>query len=312
MPTKPEPAVLHTAQGDLHALIHHPDADAASTRTASAEGLRPGIVLVDGSGDGTADGWGRWPDAIAACGAVVLSHDKPGCGDSPGDWRTQDFDDRAAESLAALELLRKQPGVDPERVGLLGISQGGWICQQAAAVGGAAVAFIVTISGPGETALQQERHRIGEALEHDAEAMAWVDERARRLVAGEAPERILADQLLYADRPWFTTATEYAYETADLLAFAGRIARFDPAEVLPRVHCPVFAAFGGADDMVPVHSSVAVYAQRLPQDPRHALVVYSRADHNLFVEARDEHVPLAGQLAPGFFPMLADWLATAI
>jgi hypothetical protein len=131
-------------------------------------------------------------------------------------------------------------------------------------------------------------------------------------VAGEAPERILADQLQYADRPWFTTATEYAYETADLLAFASRIARFDPAEVLPQVQCRVFAAFGGADDMVPVQSSVAVYAQRLPQDPRHALVVYPRADHNLFVEARDEQVPLARQLAPGFFPMLADWLATAV
>src|SRR6185312_6294410 len=98
--------------------------------------------------DGTADGWGRWPDAIAGCGTVVLSHDKPGCGGSPGDWRTQDFAERAEESLAALELLRKQPGVDPERVGLFGVSQGGWICQQAAAVGGAAVAFIVTIPGP--------------------------------------------------------------------------------------------------------------------------------------------------------------------
>jgi pimeloyl-ACP methyl ester carboxylesterase len=301
VPTTPEPATLRTAQGDLRALIHRPSAPAA-------DGLCPGIVLVDGSGDGAADEWGRWPDEIAACGAVVLTHDKPGCGGSPGDWRTQDFTDRAHESLAALELLREQPGVDPARVGLLGISQGGWVCQQAAVVGAEAVAFIVTVSGPGVTALDQERHRIGRNVEHDAEAMAWVDERSRRLVAGDAAERILADQVAYADRPWFTAATEYAYETTDLLAFAGRIAQFDPAQVLAEVRCPVFAAFGGADEMVPVLGSLEVYARQLPPDPRHALVVYPRADHNLFVEDRDAQTPPARRLAPGFLPMLAAWL----
>lgn len=312
MPERPEPAILRTADGELHALIHRPDADATGSLAPTADGLRPGIVLVDGSGPGTADGWGRWPGAIAECGAVVLSHDKPGCGGSPGDWRAQDLADRAAESLAALELLRGQRGVDPERVGLLGISQGGWVCQQAAADGGAAVAFIVSISGPGVSPLQQERYRISRAVDHDAEAMAWVDERSKRLLAGDAPERILADQLKYADRPWFTAATEFAYETTDLLAFANRLAGFDPAHVLPKVRCPVFAAFGGADDMVPVPSSVEVFAQRLPHDPRHALVVYPRADHNLFIEEPDPRVPLAKQLPAGFFPMLADWLATAV
>ena len=314
MPTEPESCLLHTAAGELRALIHRPDADGGSAlpATANADGLLPGIVLVDGSGDGTADGWGPWPEAIAACGAVVLSHDKPGCGGSPGDWRTQDIDDRAAESLAAAALLRGQPGVDPQRVGLFGISQGGWVCQQAAAAGGDAPAFIVAVSGPGVSPLQQERYRIGEAVGHDAEAMAWVDERAGRHVAGDAPERILADQLAYADRPWFTAATQYAYDTAELLAFVNRLARFDPAHVLPQVRCPVFAAFGGADDMVPVLTSVEIYAQRLPQDPRHALAVYPRADHNLFVEGRDAQLRSARQIAPGFFPMLADWLATCV
>jgi dienelactone hydrolase len=33
--------------------------------------------------------------------------------------------DGSGDSLAALEVLRQQPGVDPGRVGFLGISQGG-------------------------------------------------------------------------------------------------------------------------------------------------------------------------------------------
>lgn len=237
---------------------------------------------------------------------MVLSHDKPGCGGSPGDWRTQDFAERAEESLAALELLRAQPGVDPERVGLLGISQGGWICQQAAAVGGTAVAFIVTISGRGNP--RCSRSATASARLSTTRSRPWPGSTSGP-VADDAPERILADQLAYADRPWFTTATEFAYETTDLLTFAIR-AGFDPVEVLPQVRCPVFAAFGGGDPTVPVQSSLEAYARHLPHDPRHALVVHPRADHNLFVEERDSPVPLARQLAPGFFPMLADRLGT--
>lgn len=181
---------------------------------------------------------------------MVLSHDKPGCGGSPGDWRTQDFAERAEESLAALELLRAQPGVDPERVGLLGISQGGWICQQAAAVGGTAVAFIVTISGRGNP--RCSRSATASARLSTTRSRPWPGSTSGP-VADDAPERILADQLAYADRPWFTTATEFAYETTDLLTFAIR-AGFDPVEVLPQVRCPVFAAFGGGDSTVPVQS----------------------------------------------------------
>lgn len=92
---------VSTAAGDLRAIVGHPD----------VEGPLPGVVLVDGALEGTADGWGQFAALVAGCGAVVLSHDKPGCGGSPGDWREQTFDDRARESLAAVEVLRAQPGV---------------------------------------------------------------------------------------------------------------------------------------------------------------------------------------------------------
>ena len=74
-----------TASGDLRALTWIPD----------APGPLPGVVLVDGSGDGACDDWGGWPERFAACGAVVLSHDKPGSGGSPGNWLEQTFEDRA-------------------------------------------------------------------------------------------------------------------------------------------------------------------------------------------------------------------------
>lgn len=286
-----------TKAGELRAIIYHPGTDRPV----------PGVVLVDGSGTGTADGWDRWPSAIAECGTVVLAHDKPGCGGSPGDWREQTFDDRARETLAAVEFLRKQPGVDRGRVGLLGISQGGWVSYIAASVAPAAISQLASVSGPGVSVAEQERYRIGCAVAGDAEALAWVDERTQRQLAGQDPAAIISAQRAYADRPWYAEVCQ-SYDKPEQLRFMSRILSFDPASVLPAVRCRVFAAFGGADTLVPAARSAAILGQLLPANPRHALAVFPNADHSLFIAEPDPSTPLGSQLAPGFMPMLSAWL----
>ena len=288
---------ITTAAGELAALVWHP---------GTGEPL-PGVVLVDGSGDSSTSDAGEWPATFAACGAAVLVHDKPGCGDSPGDWRNQSFADRADEALAAVEVLRRQPGVDPNRVGLLGMSQGGWVAYLAAATVPEAVHQIATIAGPGVSVAEQERHRLFVSVDGDPEAMAWADERTRRLVAGEDPKTVIADQQAYRKQAWYADACDI-YESPELVSFLAGILAFDPSGVLGQIRCPVFAAFGGADSLVPVERSVAILNERLPQDPRHALAVFPNADHNLLIGEYDAVVPLAERLAPGYLAMLADWL----
>jgi pimeloyl-ACP methyl ester carboxylesterase len=287
-----------TVMGGLRAIVHYPGAGRPL----------PGIVLVDGAGDSAADGWGEQPATFGGCGAVLLTHDKPGCGGSPGDWHEQTLADRARDSLAALEVLRSQPGVDPGRVGFLGISQGGWVSFLAASQAPQAVRQVVTISGPGVSVAEQERYRIACAVDGDEEALAWVDDRARQLLAGEDPASVAARQRAYADRPWYDLAC--GHYTPGMLAFFARIAGFDPAAVLPGVRCPVFAVFGGADTSVPVRRSVAVLSELLPSDPRHAIAVFPDADHGLMPIPSDETTPYAARLPPGFLAMLTQWLAS--
>jgi dienelactone hydrolase len=291
-------ALVVTTAGELRAIVHCPD----------AAGPLPGVVLVDGGGDSTAEGWAEQTAAFAGCGAVVLTHDKPGCGGSPGDWRDQTLAGRARDSLAALEVLRRQPGVDPGRVGFLGISQGGWVSYLAASQAPRAVRQVVAISGPGVSVADQERYRIASAVNDDEEALAWVDERARRLLAGEDPASVAARQRTYAGQSWYELAC--GHYTPEMLAFFARIGGFDPASVLPGVQCPVFAAFGGADTSVPVSRSVAVLSELLPSDPRHALAVFPDADHGLMPVTSDETASYAARVAPGFLTMLTHWFAT--
>ncbi|GIJ71860.1 alpha/beta hydrolase family protein [Virgisporangium ochraceum] len=303
--TGPELTRVPTAVGDLRAGIWIPEGGANV----------PGLVVVDGSGDGAFDDFGDWPAWLASCGAAVLVHDKPGCGGSPGDWTAQTLDDRAAETLAAVSVLRRHPAVAGRPIGLLGISQGGWVSLRAAVEGGAdrSVDFVVTLSGPGVGPAEQERVRIERELRGDrvsaadlAEALAWVDERTRRLIGGEPVTDVIAYQSRYADRPWFTIATRY-FDDPRTMRFLAGILAFDPVEYMPDVSCPVLALFGAEDPLVPVPESVAAFATHLRR--LDGLAVFPGADHGLFTGPPDPTRSRSDQLAPGFVPMFTEFLA---
>ncbi|MBB5953508.1 hypothetical protein FHS29_000078 [Saccharothrix tamanrassetensis] len=284
-----------TAVGQLRARVRRP-ADGPAV---------PGLVFVDGSGNSALEDHGDWPQWISSCGAAVLWHDKPGSGPSPGNWRHQSPADRADEALAAVDVLRSWPGVDPERIGLIGWSQGGWVSLLAAATG--RVDHVVTVSGPGMSMAEQERWRIERSLVLDGvpteDAMAWVDERTRRLRAGESPARIIADQERFRDRPWYPQVS-LVYDVEERLGFFARSMDVDPAGQLPHLACPVLALFGGADDIIPVPDSVVAFAPHAT-----GLAVFPGADHSLFTADPAPDVPRVEQLAPGFLPMLRAFLA---
>jgi pimeloyl-ACP methyl ester carboxylesterase len=284
-----------TSVGALRALTWTPDDPVG------------GVVLVDGSGEGACDDWGGWAERIAELGVVVLAHDRPGCGGSPGDFLTQTLPDRAAESRAALAVLRRHPAVTGP-AGFFGISQGGWVGMLAADEAD----FLVSVSGPGVSPAAQDRHRIevdlraaGLPPEQVAEALAWVDERMARLVAGEDPATVCADQFTRSGRPWYPALTR-DFDTPEMLAYAARMFAFDPAPVLPAITCPALALFGAADPLVPVPASVAAWVGGVPGLT--GLAVFPGADHGLFVADPAPGVDRTSQLAPGFLPMLGAFL----
>ncbi|HZD38408.1 MAG TPA: alpha/beta hydrolase [Actinomycetes bacterium] len=264
----------------------------AGTFRAPAGG-RPhaAVAFVDGSGPAERDGWDAEAEALAGAGFASLAWDKPGCGDSVGDWREQSFQDRAREALAAVACLRRQPGVDPGRVVLLGGSQGGWIGPLAASMS-PEVAAVISLSGPGVTPYEQEAYRVEHVLRDRgadqaqvAEALAFFHHRAARLLRGDDPRAVLDDQLRHKDALWYPVLGDDG--TVEDLEFGARIYGYDPVPALERVTCPVLAIWGERDLYVPVAASLERFRAALDRagNTAYRLEVIPDADHGLRLPA---------------------------
>ena len=126
-------------------------------------GKHPAIILVHGSGAENREYMLPWARFLIRRGMAVLGYDKRGVGESTGDWNTASFDDLAGDVVAAFEYLKTRSDIDRTQIGLLGISQAGWI-MPLAAVRAKDIAFLISISGagvpPAETTIDQARNEM--------------------------------------------------------------------------------------------------------------------------------------------------------
>ncbi|NVC64937.1 alpha/beta hydrolase [Vibrio sp. 05-20-BW147] len=90
-----------------------------------------GVVLfVSGDGATPYDAHGYY-DAIwqvfLDAGYAVFSWDKPGVGESSGNWREQSMFDRQNEVRAAMDFVKHNYRKEAKTIGIMGFSQAGWV-----------------------------------------------------------------------------------------------------------------------------------------------------------------------------------------
>ena len=136
-----------------------PSFPSGSVRLSYALDLPPGtgpfpaIVFGHGSGRQTKDEAMSVKSRMTQAGFAVLRYDKRGVGDSTGTYEgvgianSERMVGLLADDMAAgVAFLRTRPEIDPNRIGLMGISQAGWIMPLAAER--APVRFMVLVVGP--------------------------------------------------------------------------------------------------------------------------------------------------------------------
>ncbi|MCO5176204.1 MAG: alpha/beta hydrolase [Thermomicrobiales bacterium] len=272
----------------------------------------PAIVMLQGSGESDRDSYGYFPpirDALLRRGIAVYSFDKPGIGESNGDWRGYALYDRADQGMAAIEAVRGADGIDSQCVGVWGHSQGGWIVQILAA-DHPELPFAVASAGPGIDVTAQDLYGCEQLLR---KAGLSDDEIQRSLAEFEAVHHAAmrgddfttVQQMLQGakDELWYQyLPIEDAEFWQMMVAFTQEA--YDPPATLARIQGPFLAVFGSLDPLLPARESARICSEALDAagNANGTVALFSGANHRLLIEE-------TGEFAGGYLDLLGAWVA---
>ena len=231
---------------------------------------------------------------LPALGIAVFSYDRRGSGRSGTVNAGGDFALLADDAAAAVRSLKADPRIDPRRIGIWGLSQGGWIGPLAAARS-SDVAFVVSVAAPVVTADVQMIFSSTNHLKANGYSQAEieqmvatrkaVDDYMRGTGSREAAQALI-DRA--KTQPWF----QYLYmgETVRDRSVSGwrKEIENDPLTNLTAVTVPTLVLYGANDAVVPVAESTKRLAAVAPKMPNMALHVVAGADHAMQMAADEK------------------------
>ncbi|MEM6703256.1 MAG: CocE/NonD family hydrolase [Acidobacteriota bacterium] len=261
---------------------------------------------------------------LARAGVASLRCDDPGVGESTGSWLEQGYDERASDALRRLAWIREQPGIDPERVGLIGNSEGAAAAPIAAVRSPEAVDFVVALAGPGVPARDAFARTLDAAMER-----LGLQEAARETMRGKLGELVQLMSLPPDDpatrdgvRAFLQSGggqllPPYRFVPRDLEGLTDFLLSpwyrsqfaYEPASVWPRVTAPTLALAGSKDTVLPPSQHLSALRSSLGDD---ATARQLEGLNHVFQEAETgapgEYATLPGSFSPRALRLVAQFV----
>jgi uncharacterized protein len=310
----------------------------AGTLTTPSTGTNfPAVLLITGSGPQNRDEelMGHKPflvlaDWLTRQGIAVLRYDDRGVGKSGGTFDGATTFDFADDAEAGFDFLRRVPGINTGRCGLIGHSEGGMIAPVIASCRGD-VDFIVLLAGPGLTGeeivmLQSERISRAEGMaEKDIKADLKLQKEIYNVlkkttdneIAGTKITRLL-NHYNRAHAADSVSDTSLQMQTAMQVRtmtsnWFRTFLKFNPTEYLERVKCPVLAMNGELDLQVPCTENLEAIERALifggnPDGKTEALPGLNHLFQHATTGSPSEYGKIEETFAPAALTMISSWI----
>ena len=295
------------------------DVRLAGTLVSPARGGRhPAIVLVHGSGAENREYILPWARFLIRRGVAVLGYDKRGVGDSTGDWNTASFEDLAGDIVSAVEYLKTRRDIDGTKIGILGVSQAGWV-MPLAAVRTPDIAFLISVSGagvvPADTTLDEARNEMTfarmrpEVIEQILNVMRLEYRFAQTSEGWDdyiAARQQLATRLGPPPPNFPGTQNDPLWQTMRAFYF------YDPGPTLRRLRTPTLAIFGELDNNILAEKNKAAWdaALKVAGNRDYTLRILPKANHSQWEATVGSNAEMASvkRFVPEYFTTIQEWL----
>jgi dienelactone hydrolase len=272
------------------------------TLPAARAGRIPAVVTITGSGLEDRDEaipivpgyriFRQVADTLGRRGIAVLRLDDRGYGASGGDPTAATSQDFANDVRAAVAYLRARPEIDPDRIALVGHSEGGLIGPMVA-VSDPRIRALVAIAGPAWTGRKVIDYQLRYGVEQDTTVPRAKRDSVLRAVHARADSMLMRTA-------WFRYFLDY-----------------DPLPTARRVRQPVLVLQGANDRQVTAEQANELAAAIRAGGNRDVTVrVFPGLDHLMVPDptgnpARYPTLP-SGRVSPDVLGALADWLSAKL
>ncbi|HII81653.1 MAG TPA: alpha/beta fold hydrolase [Methanosarcina sp.] len=322
---------------------------AGTLTVPQSEGPFPAVILISGSGPQNRDEeiLGHRPflvlsDYLTRRGIAVLRVDDRGVGGSTGNLSqattfsqgtTEDF---AGDVLAGIEYLKSREEIDPDRIGLIGHSEGGLIAPMVA-VKSPDVAFIVLMAGQGITGeeisyLQSDLISRAEGVDNETIARnnalmksmySVIKEEQNDTIAAEKLRKLIVDEVENMSEKekmnsGYSEDVLDAQVNAQVQNLISPWMRFfltyDPVPTLMKVKCPVLAINGEKDLQVPPKENLQAIEEALKAGGNRDYTVKELPGLNhLFQTAQtgspSEYAKINETISPAALELIGNWVS---
>ncbi|MCF6311835.1 MAG: alpha/beta hydrolase [Verrucomicrobiales bacterium] len=298
------------------------------------------VVLVSNFGRQDRDGTRHdhkplWviADYLAKKGIATLRYDDRGVGASSGTYEFATTMDLATDAAAAFEFLKKQPGIDADKVGLLGHGEGALIAPIVADKR-KGVAFLLLLAAPavrGDQMLLMQNEALARAAGLDDEMVDLIRRlmsSVYKLVTQSPPDLARAEKL--GEQFEAKIKTLPASEGAKLVKIGGQLEwqfgqiqaqspwfsfflSYDSGAALEKVKVPVLALYGSKDLQVPAAIHAPALKRHLLAAGNDSVEIKTVKNLNHLFQKSDTGLPseyalIEQTFSPSALKQIADWV----
>jgi fermentation-respiration switch protein FrsA (DUF1100 family) len=236
-------------------------------------------------------------------------------GKSSGDFSKATYEDKVADALAGVDLLRNRKEIDGRRIGLLGHSEGGAIAEIAASRS-KDIASIVMMAGPGvpgdQLMKQQGIDLVRASGGDDATVKKQVEIQGKMFqIVREEKDPVVAEKRMREMLGSMAGAEQQA--RAAVSPTIRDLISYDPGTTLRQLSCPVLAIDGSLDLQVSARQNLPAIAVALAESKSADWAVAQLPGLNhLFQTAKTGNIPeystIEETISPAALRTIGEWL----